>query len=354
MAKIKLTKGGVTIYVDPGAVVSHKGLGWRTGPAADLSTGGLSLDGVEVTAPAARLNELNLAYVATGLLENLFLRHYQITPSALSPTAVMVATNLAATTQGILSGITNPNFPRTVTIKGIAGMTGNVVITGSNVNGDAISDTIALSGVTEVEGIKAFATVTLVSLPVQTHTPTAQVETATVIGTITGSGNATVVVTAAGMNNTPKTISVAVLNTDSATIVAGKIITVLAADADVSAMFNVGGTGATVTLTRKVPAANDATLNVSTANGTCTGLTSAPTSADTTAGVAYDTCSVGQGKKFGMPQIVYNAACLLLALFYGTTDSGGTLTVDAALEKNLYSCAGTPNGSKLLDLYYLA
>src|SRR3989304_2960552 len=34
-----------------------------------------------------------------------------------------------------------------------------------------------------------------------------QVETATVLGTVTGNGNATVVITAAGMPNSPKTIS---------------------------------------------------------------------------------------------------------------------------------------------------
>ncbi len=116
----------------------------------------------------------------------------------------------------------------------------------------------------------------------------AQVETATVVGTVTGSGNATVIVTAAGMTGTPKTISVAVLVSDTASQVAGKIRAALGLDAAVTALFAVGGSGATVTLTRIIPAANDITLNISVDNGTCTGLTAATTSFNTTAGVVYD------------------------------------------------------------------
>ncbi|MEW6212791.1 MAG: hypothetical protein AB1631_30980 [Acidobacteriota bacterium] len=115
---------------------------------------------------------------------------------------------------------------------------------------------------------------------------TSQVEAATVVGTITGSGNATVILTAAGFPGSPKTYNVAVLNGDTASVVAGKIRAALAADTDVTDRYTVGGTGATVILTRLVHAANDATLNISIDNGTCTGLTAAPTSANTTAGVA--------------------------------------------------------------------
>jgi hypothetical protein len=113
---------------------------------------------------------------------------------------------------------------------------------------------------------------------------TKQVETATVVGTVTLTGNATVTVTAFGMTNSPKAISVAVTDTDTASIVGGLIRTALAFDADVAALFIVSGTGADVVLTRHVAAANDTTLNIAIANGTCTGLTAAPTSTNTTAG----------------------------------------------------------------------
>jgi len=120
---------------------------------------------------------------------------------------------------------------------------------------------------------------------------TAQVETATAAGTITASGNATVTVTAAGMANSPKAISVAVVNTDTAATWAGKVRTALAADTDVTALFSVGGASTSITLTSIVNSrgalpANDATLNIALANGTCTGITAAATSANTTAGVA--------------------------------------------------------------------
>lgn len=116
--------------------------------------------------------------------------------------------------------------------------------------------------------------------------PVAQVETATIVGTITDSGNASVVVTAAGMSNSPKTVKVGIALGDTATLVGGKARTALAADSDVSAFFTVGGTGANVALTAKTAAANDGTMNIASANGTCAGLTTEATSANTTAGVA--------------------------------------------------------------------
>lgn len=111
-----------------------------------------------------------------------------------------------------------------------------------------------------------------------------QVETATVVGTVTGSGNATVIITSALVTGSPLTVPVAVLNTDTATVVAGKIITALQAVAAVTAHYTVGGTGTTVTLTALVATDNDTLLNISINNGTCTGLTPALTSTDTTAG----------------------------------------------------------------------
>lgn len=113
----------------------------------------------------------------------------------------------------------------------------------------------------------------------------AQVETATVGGGATASANVIVTVTAAGMTGSPKAINVAVTNGDTAAQVAAKIRTALAADSAVAAMFQVGGAGATVTLTRNTPAANDATLNIGidgSTNGT--GVPNAATSANTTAG----------------------------------------------------------------------
>lgn len=168
-----------------------------------------------------------------------FVGHYQITPDAVSAVAVLAATALTDAVQTISTGITHPDYPRTVTVKGnAAGITGDVVITGANAAGETITDTIALNGSTEVEGIKAFKTVTSVQLPVETNAGT-------------------------------------------------------------------------------------------------------------------DTVSVGIGKKFGMPAIVYNAACLLVKLFNGSADTG-TLAVDVdELEKNLFALNGAPDGVKVVDLFFI-
>lgn len=165
--------------------------------------------------------------------------HYQITPDASSATAVLAATALTAEAQVVTADITDPDVPRTVTVKGNAsGITGDVVITGTNIADEAITDTIALNGTSEVEGVKAFKTVTQIDLPVEVHAGT-------------------------------------------------------------------------------------------------------------------DTVSVGMAKKFGLPHIVDNAALALVKLFNASADAGSLAVDDDEIEKNLYSCAGTPDGTKVLDLYYL-
>jgi len=113
-----------------------------------------------------------------------------------------------------------------------------------------------------------------------------QIETGTVVGAIVDSGNATVIVTAVGMTGSPKTINVTVVALDSASTVAGKIRTALAADVDVSGFFIISGMNAAVVLIARVAAANGATMNISIDNGTCTGLTAAPTSTNTQTGIA--------------------------------------------------------------------
>lgn len=237
-----------------------------------------------------------------------FIAHLSISAEsaiAASNTAIHAAINLGASAQDVATEITNPSIPRGLRIKGnVSGLSGDVVITGTNYKGEVITETIALNGTSAVDGAKAFKTVTKISLPAQTHTPTAQVETATVVGTITTAGNATVIVTCTGMTGTPKTISVAVGLGDTASAVAGKIRDALAADTAVSAMFAVSGSGANVVLTRLTPAANITNMNISIDNGTCAGLTTAATSTHTTAGVPYDTVSVGYSDVLGLPYML--------------------------------------------------
>lgn len=120
----------------------------------------------------------------------------------------------------------------------------------------------------------------------------AQVETATAAGTVTTAGNASVTVKSA-LFEADEVVAVPVVVDDDANAIAAAIRTALASNEVVSAGFNVSGEDAAVILTAKVPAANDATLNIAIADGTgdgaSVGVTTAATSADTVPGVAPDT-----------------------------------------------------------------
>lgn len=120
-------------------------------------------------------------------------------------------------------------------------------------------------------------------------TGTNQVETATVVAAsgITGNGNATVVFTSPLVVGSPLTVSVPVTTAlTTATAVAGAIRTALQGVSAITAHYTIAGSGAAITATAIVKAANDTALNISTANGTCTGITTAGTSVNTTPGVA--------------------------------------------------------------------
>jgi len=113
---------------------------------------------------------------------------------------------------------------------------------------------------------------------------TAQVETATAVGTIGTPGTAAVTVTAAGMPGSPRLVSVNVAGSDSAATWAQKVRDALPLDPVVRQWFTVSGASTSIVLTSRYIGANDPTMNIALANGTCTGITAAPTSADTTPG----------------------------------------------------------------------
>ena len=115
---------------------------------------------------------------------------------------------------------------------------------------------------------------------------TPQVETATIVGTITTGGNATITVTGAGITGSPVSLSVAVALGDTATQVAIKVADAINLNAPISSLYKACVCGATVVLTRLIPSADDGTLNIASTNGTCVGLTAQPTSANTVSGVA--------------------------------------------------------------------
>ena len=114
----------------------------------------------------------------------------------------------------------------------------------------------------------------------------AQVETATIVGTITGSGDAHIKVTAVGMTGTGNVIDVAVTDLDLPSTVARKIAAKLTLTAGVLAFFEITAVGDDVILRARTAAADDATMNLAYTNDSCTGLTPDATSTHTLAGVA--------------------------------------------------------------------
>ena len=109
---------------------------------------------------------------ATGTIKPVIPVEYALTSPALGTnTAITAAIGLKATAQaGITTGITQPDFCRVLLAKGVgAGLSGNVVIHGTDASGAVISDTIALSGASAVSGALAFQTVTSIDLPIRTN-----------------------------------------------------------------------------------------------------------------------------------------------------------------------------------------
>jgi len=88
-------------------------------------------------------------------------------PDAPSADGILSSTLLTSAIQTITTGITNPDFPRLLSIDSDGAASGNVVITGTNIRGETVTDTIALNTTTEVAGVVAFKTITSIQLPVK-------------------------------------------------------------------------------------------------------------------------------------------------------------------------------------------
>lgn len=302
-------------------------------------------------------NKVKIKSDAGISIDAAFLAHLNISATdavAASAAGVLALTILTGEAQSITAGITSPAIPRGLSIVGnVSGITGDVEITGKNYAGETITETIALNGTTPVLGAKAFKDVTSIALPVKAHSGVAQVETATAAGTVATAGNATVTITAAGMTGSPKTKSVPVALNDNANAIALAIRTALAADADITAMFSVSGATDKVILTKLVPAANDATLNIAIADGTSVGVTTAASSANTTAGVPYDKVSVGWTDKLGLPYKLSHNTVVSTFVDNALEGTAATVTVSAtALESNTID-PNTALSGKVVDVYLL-
>lgn len=134
------------------------------------------LNNTNVAAQRAQLGTLLMGGViapSVGTISTVNTLKYTVAPVLGTATYVHAAIALTASTQTVTTSITNPDVPRIVTIKGNAsGNAGDVVITGTDFAGTALTETIALNAATEVLGTKAFKTVTSIDLPAETHAGT--------------------------------------------------------------------------------------------------------------------------------------------------------------------------------------
>lgn len=137
----------------------------------------------------------------------------------------------------------------------------------------------------------AFGTILKMGIP--------QVETAIVVGTITGDGDATFTLTKNGMTGSGVPFAVAVVTGDTPDTVATKAVAVMLADSDITDACIVSCSGDRITVRSLIAVANDATFNLAYDNDSCTGLTGDATSTDTTAGVALT--AVAQISNIGGP-----------------------------------------------------
>lgn len=100
-----------------------------------------------------------------------YFRRQKISNAALGTATFVHASITLLTTVQDIAPTTQPDVPRNITIKGAkagGSLTGNVVITGTNVRGAVISETIAINtNDSEVSGLKAFKTITNIHVPVR-------------------------------------------------------------------------------------------------------------------------------------------------------------------------------------------
>jgi len=258
-----------------------------------------------------------------------------------SPGAVSLSVNLI-----------NPAVPRALRIKGnVSGIAGNVVITGTNYAGAAITETIALNGSSVVEGAKAFKTVTNVLLPAQTHTPANQTETIEITHECDSAGDITMTITSAQLT-APKAVVVAlVTDDDTVTKVADKIVEALNADEDVSEVFTADNLAGVITLTSISKLANDGTLAFGFVD-TDTTLVTAGSSTNGVTGVPYDIVSVGWNDKLGLPYLLTHNTVIATYL-NNVLEAAPTVVTDVdEIEKNTVDLSSALNGGAV-DIYLI-
>ncbi|MFX4263119.1 hypothetical protein ACOBQJ_13105 [Pelotomaculum propionicicum] len=289
------------------------------------------------------------------VLDRAFLANLMVAAAdavAASAAGVLALTNLGAAAQDVSAGITHPAVPRALSIVGnVSGITGNVVLTGTNYGGETITETLALNGTTTVNGAKAFKTITNVNLPAQTHTPAAQTETIEVTHKADAAGTITMTITAAALGD-PVPVAVEVEQDDAVGAVAALIAEALNDNEDVAAAFTASANAAVVTLTAFKPLANDGTLAFGFVDTDTTGVTCGASTNGTT-GVPYDKVSVGWNDILGLPYRLSHNTVLAAYLNNVKEGTAPSVAISAtALESNTIDLNSALDGHAV-DVYLI-
>ena len=106
--------------------------------------------------------------------------------TATSATATHAAITMQdGVAQTVITGITQPKCPRCLSVTGgHADCVGIVTITGKNINGDVITESITQNGVGKVLGAKAFKSVTSLAIPARSsaNVPTVTIGDSDILG----------------------------------------------------------------------------------------------------------------------------------------------------------------------------
>lgn len=284
-----------------------------------------------------------------------FVAHYQIAAAdavAAGAATVLAATPLTGAVQTFDSGdvLAQPAVPRCLSITcDTAGCLGNVVITGLDSDGTAMSDTIALNGAATVAGDEAFASISGITFPVARY----QQGSVTVTAGASAAADMTITVTAAVLDGGSEVLTVGVLNGDTAEQVAGKIVAVANINADITGDFTFTSDGADVIMTAKAFAAQDATYSIafSGAGANGTGVTLGAY-AGIVSGNPAGNVSIGTTDDLGLPHCLpYDT--ILKIVSGGTADTVASSSFHATtLGSNYVNPTAALNASQI-DIYYL-
>jgi len=284
-----------------------------------------------------------------------FVAHYQIAAAdavAAGPATVLAATPLTADVQIFDAGdvVAQPAAPRCLSITcATAGCLGNVLITGLDSDGVAMSDTIALNGNATVDGDEAFASITGITYPVARY----QSGGITVTAGATATANMTITVTAGVLDGDAEVLTVAANDGDSAADVAESIVSAANLNDDITGDFLFTADGANVIMTAKAFAAQDITYGIAFsddgANGTGVTLGAyAPLVTGNPAG----NVSIGTTDDLGLPHCLPHDTVVKI-VSAGTADTVATSSFHpTTLGSNWVNPTAVLNGSQV-DVYYL-